>query len=64
MELLQGRSDVFNRWSSGDDTGGCVLDQLEFMKRFPRKTTEERVTVVQSGCNHGVNKDSSTGWFK
>ena len=38
VKLLQGRSDVFNRGSSGDDTSGCILDQLVVMKRFPRKT--------------------------
>ena len=32
MELLQGQSDVFNRGSPGDDTGSCILDQLEFME--------------------------------
>lgn len=34
MKLLQGRSDVVNRGSSGDDTSGCVLDQLEFLKKM------------------------------
>ena len=48
MKLLQGRSDVFNKGTSDDDTSGCVLNQLEFMKRFQRKTKEERVTVVQT----------------
>ena len=32
MELLQGRNDLFSRGSSGDDTGSCVLDHLEFIE--------------------------------
>ena len=61
MKLLQGRSDVFNKGSSGYDTSGCVLYQLEFVKRFPRKTKEERFTVVQTGCDQGVYQDRSAG---
>ena len=34
MKLLQGRSDVFSRRSSRDDTSSCVLVQLEFMKKL------------------------------
>ena len=64
MELLQGRSDVFNRGSSGYDTSGCVLDQLKFVKTFLRKAKEERVTIVQMGCNQDVYKDSREGWCK
>ena len=48
MKLLQGRSDVFNRRSSGDDTNDCVLYQLEFVKRFPQKTKEERVIYTSN----------------
>ena len=47
VELLQGWSDVISRGSSGDDTNSCVLDQLELMECFLRKTGEERITVVQ-----------------
>ena len=32
MELLQGRSDVFSRGSSGEDTSSRFLDQLEFIE--------------------------------
>ena len=58
VELMQGRSDVFSRGSSGVGTGSCVLDLLEFMKISQRKTREERITVVQTGCTQGVCKDS------
>ena len=58
----EGRSDVFNKGSSGYDTSVWVLDQLEFVERFPWKTKEERVTVVQMGCKQGVYQDSGAGW--
>lgn len=51
---------MFNRESSG----GYVLDHSEFMKRFPWKTKEERMTVVRMGWNQGVYNDSSAGWCK
>ena len=60
--MLQGRSDVFNRRSSGYDMSCCVLYQLEFVERFLQKTKEERVTVVQTGCDQGVYQDRSAGW--
>ena len=64
VELLQGWSDVFSRGSSGDDTSSCILDQLEFMEWFPQKTMEERITVVQTGCNQGVYRNGRAGWSK
>ena len=30
----------------------------------PRKTMEERVIVVQMGCNQDVCENSSAGWCK
>ena len=33
------------------------MDQLKFIKRFPRKTKEERITIVQLRCNQDIYKD-------
>jgi len=57
MELLKNRSDMFYGRSSGNDTGGCILDQLELKQRFMRKTRENGVTVVDTGCNEGMDEN-------
>lgn len=44
-----------------DDMSGCILDQSKFMK-ISMETKEERITVVQTGCNQGVYEDISAGW--
>ena len=44
--MLQDRGDVMEGGGSGDDAGGRVLNQLEFMKGFLREAKEEGVTVV------------------
>ena len=37
---------MFNKGSSGYDMSDCVLYQLEFVKRFPRKT-KDRLNAVE-----------------
>ena len=57
-QLLEDRGDVFDRWSSGDDPGNCVLDQFEFMEEFEWETGEERVAIINTEDDVCVDKYS------
>ena len=60
MELIQNRGDVIDGGGSGDDTGSCILDQLQFPEEVLGETVEEGVTIIQAGSDEGVNEDCST----
>ena len=66
VKLLQNRCDVIDGWDPGDNAGGRVLNQLEFMDVLVGKTKEEGVAIVQTGCDQGVDQDGSgvgcKGW--
>lgn len=66
MELLEDRSDMVNVGGSGDDASSSVLDQLKFMDGLVRETKEEGVTIINAGCDQGVNKNDGAiggeGW--
>ena len=55
VKLLQNRCDVINGWDPGDDAGGRVLNQLEFMDVLVGKTKEKGIAIVQTRCDHGVD---------
>lgn len=46
VELMLYRGDVTDGRSLADDTGSCLLDQLQYMKEFVRET---KITIVQTG---------------
>ncbi len=66
MKLLKDKSDVINGGGSDDDAGSGVLDQLKFMDELKRETKQNGVTVINAGCDQGVNKTGSAvgceGW--
>ena len=57
---------MIDGWNPGDDAGGRVLNQLEFMDELVGKTKEKGVAIVQAGCGQGVEQDGSgvgsKGW--
>ena len=59
VEVLEDRGNVVACGSLCDDTGGRVLDQLEFMEGLVREAEEERIAIVQTGGDKAVNKDGS-----
>lgn len=37
---------------------------MKFVKTFERKTKEDRITIVNTGCNEGVNENGSAARCK
>ena len=56
VELLKDGGDVVGGGSFGDDPGGRVLNQLEFMEGFMWKAEEKRITIVEAGCDEAVDR--------
>ena len=50
---------MIDGWDPGDEAGGRVLNQLEFMDELVGKTKEKGVAVVQTGCDQGVDQNGS-----
>ena len=44
MKLLKDRSNMLYVRGSGIDIGSCILNQLQFLEEFVRKTREDRVS--------------------
>ena len=56
VEFLEYRCDVVSGSGSGEQSGGGVLNILQFLEDLGGDAIEEAVTVVESGGDEGVNE--------
>lgn len=61
MKLLEDGGDVFSGAGVGEEAGSRILDVLQLLEMRRRKTIEEAIAVVESGCDEGVNEYFSCG---
>jgi len=61
VELLKNWGDVLSLygWCVSNDTCSRILNKLEFMEGFLRQTIQERITIIDSGSDKAMHKNSS-----
>lgn len=61
MEVLEDRSDMIAGSGMSEQTGSRVLDVLEFIREFGWCSVKTAVTVVNSGCDKGMEFQQQRG---
>ena len=61
VKLTEDGRDVFSGGGVGEQSGGGVLNILQFLRNRGGETIQDAIAVVESGGDEGVNKCFS-GW--
>lgn len=56
VEVLKDRGDVVAGAGVSEETGGRVLDVLEFIEEFGGCAIKDAIAIVKAGCNEGVDR--------
>jgi len=59
VKLLKNWGDVLYGWCVSNDTCSRILNKLEFTEGFLWKTIQERITIIDSGSDKAMHKNSS-----
>ena len=63
VQTLKRRSDVISCSGASDESGGCILDPLQWIDGRLRKCCQNGVAVIHSGCHksrHQTRRDIGT----